>query len=261
MTGGDHQHGCWAIQRITGANLRGAGLQEVRCGRVLYAFRCAQYGKYRPNGNVHVDVGRSIKRIKHQKIFSLRILCRYWINIIHLFGSHRRQVTTPLGGFDEHFIGDDVQLFLRLTLNVLATCTAQHTDQLAFIDIMCDLLASDDDIADQASEIATDTRDRALFFDDELNHTLAHVQFPQNINLCWRRFQIRPLAEIQVPRPSPVNSGACAVQSPQGRSNRISEERHFPESILESVASGCVLTVRCAAPVRRSDWAGGGRTR
>jgi hypothetical protein len=30
-----------------------------------------------------------------------------------------------------------------------------------------------------------------------------------------------------VPRPSPLNSGACTAQSPQGRFNRISEERHF----------------------------------
>src|ERR1019366_2039396 len=64
MTGGDHQHGCWAIQRITGTNLRSAGLQKVRCGRIRYAFRCAQNREYRPNRDVHVDVGRTVQRIK-----------------------------------------------------------------------------------------------------------------------------------------------------------------------------------------------------
>jgi hypothetical protein len=42
---------------------------------------------------------------------------------------------------------------------------------------MCDLLAGYDDVADQASEIATDTRDRALFFDDELDQTFAHALY------------------------------------------------------------------------------------
>src|ERR1035438_2383506 len=193
MTGGDHQHGCWAIQRITGANLRSAGLQKVRCGRIRYAFRCAQNREYRPNGDVHVDVGRTVQRIKYQQIFALRILCRNRIHIIHFFGSHRRQVTTPLGGFDKHLVGDDVQLLLRLTLNVLATRTAQHTDQLAFVDIMCDLLAGYDDVADQASEIAPDTRDRALFFDDELDQTLAHALFPHSVNLYRIEIMRAPL--------------------------------------------------------------------
>src|ERR1039457_2508559 len=159
-------------------------IDAARAGFPRYAFRCAQNREYRPNGDVHVDVGRTVQRIKYQQIFALRILCRNRIHIIHFFGSHRRQVTTPLGGFDKHLVGDDVQLLLRLALNVLATRPAQPTDQLAFVDIMCDLLAGYDDVADQASEIATDTRDRALFFDDELDQTLAHAVFPPS----YRKF-------------------------------------------------------------------------
>jgi hypothetical protein len=53
---------------------------------------------------------------------------------------------------------------------------------------MCDLLAGHDDVADQAGEIAAYTRDRALFFDDELDQTLAHVLSPHNYKFIGVRF-------------------------------------------------------------------------
>ncbi len=85
-------------------------------------------------------------------------------------------MAAPFGGFDEHLVGDDVQLLLRLALHVLAARAAQHADQRALVDVVRDLLAGHDHIADQAGEIAARlSRDRALFFDDELDQTLAHA--------------------------------------------------------------------------------------
>ena len=182
---GNHQHGRRAVQRIACASLRGAGLQEILRGRIFDALGRAQDRENRADGNVHVDVGRAVERIKHQQILALRISGRNGIDIIHFLGSHRGQVACPFGRFDENFVGDDVQFLLGFALHVLAARAAQHADQRTLVDIVCDLFAGDHDVADQAGKIAARARNGALLFDDELDQTFAHASsFIKIFNWC-----------------------------------------------------------------------------
>src|SRR5665811_141867 len=82
VTGGDHHHGVRAVQRVTGTHLLGARLHEIRSSRIGHAFRTTQDGENRTDGDIHVDVGRSIQRIEGDQIFSLWILCRDRINAV-----------------------------------------------------------------------------------------------------------------------------------------------------------------------------------
>jgi hypothetical protein len=174
VTGGQHQHGVGTVQRIASAHLLGAGLQEVLGGRVGHAFRTTQDGEDGADGDVHVDVGRAIQRIEGNQVLAARELGRDGEHVVHLFRCHTGQMAAPAQRIQHDVIGDDVQLLLRFTLDVLAAGTAQHTDQRALVDLMGDLLARGHDVAQQAGEVTGGAGDGALFFDDELDHTLAH---------------------------------------------------------------------------------------
>jgi hypothetical protein len=84
-------------------------------------------------------------------------------------------MATPFCGLDKYFIGNDVQFLLCFALHVLTARTSEYTNQLALVDIMRYLFTGHDDVADQPGEIASGGRDGALFFDNELDQTLAHA--------------------------------------------------------------------------------------
>ena len=88
MTAGQHQHGGGAVQRIAGADLLGAGLQEILGGRRIALALAAQDGENGADGNVHVHVAGAVERIEYQQVFAARVLRRNRVNVIHLLRRH-----------------------------------------------------------------------------------------------------------------------------------------------------------------------------
>ena len=50
-------------------------------------------------------------------------------------------MTAPFIGFNQDLIGNDVQFFLNLTLNIFNVCAAQNATQGAFVHGMADAFA------------------------------------------------------------------------------------------------------------------------
>jgi hypothetical protein len=75
------------------------------------------------------------------------------------------QVAAPFVGFDQHFVGDDVELFLDFALHVLALGAAQHAAQRAFVDGVADALAGARHHFQQQAQLPGDEAVHALLFD------------------------------------------------------------------------------------------------
>ncbi len=130
------------------------------------------------NADVDVDVGRAIKGVKQQQVFALRVVQGHGVHVVHLFRGHARQVAAPFVGFDQHLVGDDVQLLLDFALHVLAAGGAQHVTQSALVDADGDALASTGDHFDEQAQLRGQLGSATLLFDQVLREADAfrHVE-------------------------------------------------------------------------------------
>jgi hypothetical protein len=74
-------------------------------------------------------------------------------------------VTAPFVGFEQHFVGDDVQFLLHFALHVFALGTAQHTTQSAFVHGVADAFASARHHFKQQTQVGRDVAFVALLLD------------------------------------------------------------------------------------------------
>ena len=81
--------------------------------------------------------------------------------------SHGRQVTAPLVGLEQDFVGDHVELLLRLALHVVGTGLAEHARERALGDIHADRLAGTGHDLEQQTQIGGDAPG-ALLLDEKL---------------------------------------------------------------------------------------------
>jgi hypothetical protein len=126
---GDHELGLRAVDRVAGADLPCAGLEEnVLLGRG--ALR-RQHRKNRADGHVHVDIARPVERVEQQQVVAARVRHRNAHRLVHLLGGHGRQSAAPFVGLDQHLVGDDVEFLLGFALDVGRGGAAQHAAQCA----------------------------------------------------------------------------------------------------------------------------------
>ena len=90
------------------------------------------------------------------------------MNRLHFLRRHARQMATPLVGFHQNIVGNNVQLFLRFALNILGACAAQHARQRAFANIHRDGLAGPGDDLDQQPQLRLNGVGRALLLNQKL---------------------------------------------------------------------------------------------
>ena len=119
-----------------------ARLQEIFFADGIVVFGFLKNAEDGANAHVDIDVARAIQRVKHQQVFALWITVGNQVDVFHFFGSHGRQMAAPFVGFDQNFIGNDVQFFLNFTLNIFNVGTAQNTTQCTFVDRMTDAFTS-----------------------------------------------------------------------------------------------------------------------
>jgi hypothetical protein len=78
------------------------------------------------------------------------------VDRLHFFRRHRRQVAAPFVGFEQDFVGDDVQLLLHFALHVFGVGRAEHFAQRAFADRVADGFAGARHHFDQQAQFGRD---------------------------------------------------------------------------------------------------------
>jgi len=146
---GQHQHGRRTVDRIAGAHLLGAGLQEVFGDRSAAGDRRLQDREDGADRDVDVDVRRTVERVEHQQVLAERVLVGDRIEFVHFLGRHAGEVAAPLVGADHDVVGDDVELLLRFALHVLGIQRAHDAQQCALVDDVGNRLAGNDDVVQQ----------------------------------------------------------------------------------------------------------------
>ena len=180
IAGGQDHHGRGPINGVAGGDLPGAGLQEgLRAGLGALAG-AAQDGEDGAHRDVDVDIGGAVQGVEGQQVLAAGIGGGNGIDVVHLLGGHGRQVTRPLVGLDEDVVGEHVQLFLGLALDVLAAGATQDAHQGAVVHQVGDDLAGGHHVVEERGEIARGAADPALFLDDELGDggTVVHILLP-----------------------------------------------------------------------------------
>ena len=180
VTRGKHHHGRGPVDGVAGGYLAGARLEEGLLAGLIAIAGTTQDREDGPHRDIDIDVRGAIQGIEGQQVLAARIARRDGVDIIHLFRGHGRQVTRPFVRLDENLIGEDVQLFLGLALNILAPGAAQDPHQGAMVDHVRDDLAGGNDIVEQGGEIPRGTRDVTLLLNDELGDsgTVVHALPP-----------------------------------------------------------------------------------
>ncbi len=138
-----------AVDGVARGHLLPTGLQHVAFGHA--ARRRFQDGKDGADHAVDIDIAGAVDRIKNQQVFA----AGKRINLFHFFRYQRGHMSAPASGFQHHVIGDDIELFLYLALDVfLFECACQAVDG-AGIDGVADIAAG---ISDGRDELAQGLR-------------------------------------------------------------------------------------------------------
>ena len=85
--------------------------------------------------------------------------------MLHFLGSHRREVAAPFIGLEQHFVGNDVEFFLRFALHVVAAGVAVDAGQRTLADGVADRFAGAGDDFDEQSQFCGNNAFFALLFD------------------------------------------------------------------------------------------------
>ena len=163
-----HQHGRRAVDRIPGAHLLGAGLQEVFGGRVDARLGRAQHREDAAHRDVDVDVRRAVQRVEQQQVLAARVLLRQPVRCLHFLGHHAGDVAAPFAGAHEDLVAQHVQRLLFLALHVAGAGAAQHAGQRAEGHLARDGLAGQRHVGDQRVQVAGGAGVPAAFLDEEL---------------------------------------------------------------------------------------------
>ncbi len=152
---GQHQQRGRAVEHVARRYLIATGLEE---GRLigLGALGAAQHREDGANGNIHVDVGGAIEGIEQQQVFALGVAMGDGVRMLHFLRGHGGEVAAPLIGFEEDFVGDHVQLFLHLALDVVGAGGPQHIGQGALAHGNGDGLAGAGNDFDQETQVGGD---------------------------------------------------------------------------------------------------------
>ncbi len=153
---GEDQLGGGAIQGVPGGDLGSARLQEIGLLRERAIPRAFQDGKDGANGNVDVDVGRAVQRIEEKKKAAFGIVRGNRLDGVHLFRGHGGQMPAPFVRLNENFVGDDVELLLGLTLDVVGAGFSEHPREGAFGNIDADGLDGPGDYFDEQAQVRRD---------------------------------------------------------------------------------------------------------
>ena len=156
----DHEHGRRSVDGEPRRHLPAAGLQKrLLLGLAVLAIgglRAAQHREDGADRNVDVDIGGAVQRVDEQQILAALVRLGDRHRTLDLLGGERREVAAPDVGLHEDFVGEHVELLLRLALHVVGAGAAQPVGERAFVDAGADRLAGARDGLEQQPQVGVD---------------------------------------------------------------------------------------------------------
>jgi hypothetical protein len=122
------------------------------------------------DGDVHVDVRRSVERVQGERVLAgtmLRRLVRV-DQILVLLGGDHRDVAIPREGVDELRVRVDVQPLHVFALYVRVARRPENIEEARLVDLAADDLRGEDDSGEDLGELARRRRELTLLLGNEL---------------------------------------------------------------------------------------------
>src|SRR5690606_5738272 len=126
VAGAQHQQSGRTIQHIAGGDLFAAVLQVGGFVGRIVAGVGLQNGKDGADGDVDVNVGRTVQRVKQHQEFTVRVAGH---RVSFFFAGHALNRLHGLQAVFDQVVGDHIHFFLTFALNVVLLGTAQHAGQ------------------------------------------------------------------------------------------------------------------------------------
>src|SRR5690606_16455146 len=145
-----------AVDAVAGRHLGGARLQEVVVAGRGDAVGAAQHREDRAHRDVDVDVAGAVQGIEQQQVVAARVGVGNRVAVLHLLGRAGGEVAAPGVGLEQDLVADDVQLLLRLALDVAGAGIAEHAAERALADRDRDAGAGARDHGDQLAQVGVD---------------------------------------------------------------------------------------------------------
>jgi len=151
----DHHSG-GPVDDVAGGYLFATGLEEIFLCAGLASFTYpAVYGKDRPDGNIDVYVAAAIERIEEADIFGI---IAYLIvendKFVHLFAANTRAADAMSQYTHELIVGEDVQLFYVLSLDVDSAGITQDVHQARLVDLYIDPFGGESHVTEEIAQFA-----------------------------------------------------------------------------------------------------------
>ena len=169
---GEDQHGSRPIDRVSGAQLLHSGLQEVGFAGHRRSVRRLQYGKNTAHRRIDIDVAGTVQRIEGQQILAAREFFRNFVRLLEFFRDHAGQISAIFTGAQKDVVRQDVQLHLRLALNVRRLRRPLCPRQSAAADDEADALARQAHMIQQGRKISRTPREFTLLLHHEFCNRL-----------------------------------------------------------------------------------------
>ena len=147
---------CGAVDDVSRSDHLGAFLQEVVQHGGLADGRFAPVdGEYRPDRDIHVDVGRTVQRVHADDVFGIAAKpLMKGRHILVLFRSDAAALAACLKLLHEGFVGIDIEFLLLFALYVFAARTAEDIHQARLVHFPIHLFGRDAYMVQQTGEIA-----------------------------------------------------------------------------------------------------------
>ena len=124
----------------------------------------AEDGSYR---RVHVDVRRAVERVEEDGVLTHWILGWNRYDVIIFFRAHHTDSAGVLQAILQRLVGENVQLLLLLTLDVLNAGRAQNVHQAGTADRRGDDLGRQADVVQEVLQLARCLRVAVFLVEDE----------------------------------------------------------------------------------------------
>jgi hypothetical protein len=167
LAGRVDEHRARAVDDIPRGNLAASRLQHVFELAVTSARDLADDREYRPDGYVDVDVRRTVEWIEEEAVLPALELLRN-LNDPGLFlGRHCAEASAVVHRLDDDLVGENVELLLRLALDVLVFRCAEDVGEARAAHLVRDHFRRERQVVENARELTRGFRMIALLFDDE----------------------------------------------------------------------------------------------
>ena len=145
---GKHELGLRAVEHIAAGGLVAAFLQKRFGGK--RALRLGENGENGAHGNIHIDIGRAVERVKQHQIAAFFVAGH---ECVFFFAGEPGHIGIGFERGNQHVVGNHIELFLIFALHIAAAGFTQHAGQCTQAHLPVDLHAGIDHGLEHAAQL------------------------------------------------------------------------------------------------------------